>query len=49
MPLPYTGQNGELNFEADVVELLKKARWEHEVLKNKTIPELIDNWKDILF
>lgn len=24
MPLPYTGQNGELNFEADVVELLKK-------------------------
>ena len=31
MPLPYTGQNGELNFEADVVELLKKARWEHEV------------------
>lgn len=27
MPLPYTGQNGELNFEADVVELLKKAGW----------------------
>lgn len=49
MPLPYTGQNGELNFEADVVELLKKAGWEHEVLKNKTVPELIENWRDILF
>lgn len=49
MPLPYTGSHGELNFEADVVELLTKAGWEREILKNKTVPELIDNWKTILF
>ncbi len=49
MPLPYTGPTGELNFEADVVDLLTKAGWEKEVLKNKTVPQLIDNWKNILF
>lgn len=49
MPLPYTGSKGELNFEADVIELLTKAGWEKEILKNKTIPELIENWKTILF
>lgn len=45
----YTGRKGELNFEADVVDLLIKAGWEKEILKNKTIPELINNWKNILF
>ena len=49
MPLPYTGNKGESNFEADLVELLTKAGWEKEILKNKTVPELIDNWKNILF
>ena len=49
MPLPYTGKRGELNFEEDVVELLTKAGWEPQVLKNKTVPELIENWKNILF
>lgn len=49
MSLPYSGPKGELNFEADVVELLTKTGWEKEILKNKTIPELIDNWKTILF
>ena len=49
MPLPYTGSHGELNFEADVVELLTKAGWEKEILKNKTVPELIENWREILF
>lgn len=49
MPLPYTGKKGELNFEDDVVELLTKAGWEKEILRNKTVPELIENWKNILF
>ena len=49
MPLPYTGNKGESNFEADLVELLTKAGWEKEILKNKTVPELIDNWRNILF
>ena len=49
MPLPYTGAKGELNFEADVVDLLVTAGWEKEILRNKTVSELIDNWKNILF
>ena len=49
MPLPYTGKNGELRFEADFVEELTCAGWEKEILKNKTIPELIENWKTIIF
>ena len=49
MPLPYTGSHGELNFEADVVELLTKAGWEKEILRNKAVPELIENWRTIIF
>ena len=49
MPLPYTGSRGELNFEADVIDLLTKAGWEKEILRNKTVPELIENWKEIIF
>lgn len=49
MPLPYTGRNGELNFEADFVELLQTMGWEKTVLKNKTVPELIENWRNIIF
>ena len=49
MQLQYTGSKGELNFESDVVELLTKAGWEKEVIRNKTVPELIDNWRNILF
>lgn len=48
MPLPYTGSHGELNFEADFVDELRHAGWQ-EVLKNKTVPELIDNWRNIIF
>lgn len=48
MPLPYTGSHGELNFEADFVDELLHAGWQ-EVIKNKTVSELIDNWKDIIF
>lgn len=49
MPLPYTGSRGELNFEADIIETLIKAGWEKDVLRNKTIPDLIENWKEIIF
>lgn len=49
MPLPYTGQRGELNFEEDIIDLLTHAGWEKEILKNKTVPELIENWKNIIF
>ncbi len=45
----YTGKNGELNFEKDFVELLKKRGWSGEILYHKTIPDLIENWKDIIF
>lgn len=47
MPLPYTGSNGELNFEADVIARLQMAGW-GEVLYNKTKKELEDNWRKIL-
>ena len=49
MPLPYTGSRGELNFEEDIIELLQKSGWENEVLKYKTVDELIANWKKIIF
>jgi len=49
MPMPYTGKHGELNFEEDVVSLLTTAGWEKEILKNKTVPELIENWREIIF
>lgn len=49
MPLPYTGQKGELNFEADFVAALVKKGWDKEILYHKTIPELIDNWKNVIF
>lgn len=49
MPLPYTGNHGELNFEEDFIELLKTAGWENEVLKNYTEDDLIDNWRQIIF
>lgn len=37
MPLPYTGQKGELNFEADFVAALVKKGWDKEILYHKTI------------
>ena len=40
--------NDELQFEAAVVNLLRKKGWA-EVLKNKNEQELIDNWANILF
>ena len=49
MPLPYTGKNGELNFERDFIDTLKKGGWSKDVLNHKTIPELIENWKNIIF
>ena len=49
MPLPYTGKHGELNFEQDFVQLLTTAGWEPEILYNKTVDELIANWRQIIF
>ncbi len=49
MPQLYTGTKGELNFEADFIELLIKSGWEKEVLRNKTVDDLIDNWRQIIF
>ncbi|MBR6623366.1 MAG: type I restriction endonuclease subunit R [Ruminococcus sp.] len=49
MPLPYTGRKGEQNFEEDFVAALKNRGWNEEVLYHKTIPELIENWKNIIF
>jgi type I restriction enzyme R subunit len=48
MPLPYAGKKGELNFEADLIEELKKVGWEKDILKNKTEKDLIDNWREII-
>ena len=49
MPLPYTGSHGELNFEEDIIELLKTTGWENKVLKNCTVDDLIQNWRQIIF
>ena len=49
MPLPYTGAQGELNFEADFIALLQQSGWEKQVLKNYTVEDLIANWRQILF
>lgn len=41
--------NDELKFEKALIEKLFSYGWEHEVLKNKTEAELIQNWANILF
>ena len=48
MPLPYTGKQGELNFEADVVDLLKRSGWEQDVIQYATTDDLVSNWRDII-
>jgi len=49
MPLPYTGRNGEQNFEDDVIDLLIQNGWDKDVLVHKTVAELVDNWCYIIF
>ena len=49
MPLPYNGPKGELNFEQDFVELLISKGWDKEILYHKTVAELVDNWRDVIF
>lgn len=44
----YTGTHGELNFEADLIEMLKSHGWQ-DVLKNKTVIELTENWLNIVY
>ncbi len=39
----------ELQFEHDLVEVLKTKGWEGGVLNHPTEDDLINNWKDILF
>ena len=49
MPLPYTGRKGEQNIEKDFVAALIRSGWDSNILNHKTIPELIENWKNIIF
>lgn len=55
MPLPYTGKRGELNFQEDLVSLLKEVGWESQTLNDITghkyvsEQDLIDNWRKIIF
>jgi len=49
MPLPYTGPRGELNFEEDFIEALQSSGWERNILKNYSVEELINNWRNIIF
>ncbi len=49
MSSSYTGKNGERNFEKDFIDTLIKRGWSNEVLYHKTIPQLIENWKNIIF
>ncbi len=49
MPLSYTGKHGELNFESDFIKLLTTAGWEPEILYNRTVDDLIANWRQIVF
>lgn len=39
----------ELEFQDHFVELLKKYKWQYEVLQNPTEKDLIENWKKIIF
>ena len=47
--LNYTGKNGELNFEKDLVSELIKVGWEKEVIKEPTEGDLIENWRKIIY
>lgn len=46
--MPYTGQHGELDFEADFIEALIHGGWEPEILYRKTEDELIQNFRSII-
>lgn len=48
MKIPYTGKYGELNFEADLIELLQSVGWKDGLLKNVDENALIENWRQIL-
>ena len=43
----YTGRNGELNFESDLIEMLLKSGWGN-VIKNPTPKDLEDNFRQII-
>ena len=39
----------ESEFEEALIKVLSEKGWEHEVLKNPTEQDLIDNWAKILY
>ena len=39
MPLPYTGKHGELNFEADLIEMLRNNSVKIKAIDYKYNPE----------
>lgn len=43
----YTGRNGELNFESDIIELLSTVGWQ-EVIKHPTAKDLESNLRKII-
>ena len=49
MPLPYTGQKGEANFEKDFVDLLITKGWDKDIIYHKTVADLIENWRNVIF
>ena len=44
----YTGPHGELNFEADIIELLTQVGWDTQVIKNPTYEDLEQNFRNII-
>ena len=44
----YTGPHGELNFEADIIELLTQVGWDTQVIKNPTHEDLEQNFRNII-
>lgn len=44
----YTGRNGELNFEADLIELLCTQGWDNKVIVRPTHTDLEDNLRTII-
>lgn len=47
--MSYTGKNGELNFEKDLIKELQNNGWEKDIIINPTEDDLIENWMKIIF
>lgn len=44
----YTGSHGELNFEADIIELLTQVGWSKNIIKNSSHKDLEQNFRNII-